>query len=83
MKMDFGIGYFSRQGAKAPSSEKIFFSKPLRPCGFAGDNPNSFLRPLRSLRPFFFCSTYNTTFCRCPVCEARTMASNVRWRRTA
>jgi hypothetical protein len=35
-----GIGSFSREGAKAPSSEKNFFSsKPLRLRAFAGDIP--------------------------------------------
>jgi hypothetical protein len=35
-----GVGSFSREGAKTPSSEKNFFSsKPLRLRAFAGDIP--------------------------------------------
>jgi hypothetical protein len=33
-----GVGYFSRQGAKSPSSE-IYFLLPLRLGSFAGDIP--------------------------------------------
>ena len=47
MKMDFAIGYSSRQGAKAPSSEKsLFFLLSLRLCAFAGDIPKSFFAPV-------------------------------------
>jgi hypothetical protein len=38
--MHVGVGSFSREGAKTPSSEKnLFSSKPLRLRAFAGDIP--------------------------------------------
>jgi CO/xanthine dehydrogenase Mo-binding subunit len=45
-----------------------------------GDGSYRRNRQLENRVPNF---SYNITFCRCPVCEARTMASNIRWRRTA